>query len=81
MGWCLDCHRNPERYIIPAREISGIFTGLRANGQTVQLAQSTPVTNPPYGMWSTPVDTPEIAGVPMPKLPGRGPENCSSCHY
>ncbi len=81
MGWCLNCHRNPERYIIPAREISGIFTGLRANGQTVQLAQSTPVTNPPYGMWSTPVDTPEIAGVPMPKLPGRGPENCSSCHY
>lgn len=31
MGWCLDCHRNPEKLIIPAREISGIFTGARVN--------------------------------------------------
>jgi menaquinone reductase, multiheme cytochrome c subunit len=28
MGWCLDCHRNPQENVVPAREISGIFTGL-----------------------------------------------------
>ncbi|MBL7999904.1 MAG: cytochrome c3 family protein, partial [Candidatus Kapabacteria bacterium] len=27
MGWCLDCHRNPEKNVVPARPISGIFTG------------------------------------------------------
>lgn len=26
MGWCIDCHKTPEKYIIPPREISGIFT-------------------------------------------------------
>ncbi|MAT40522.1 MAG: cytochrome C [Ectothiorhodospiraceae bacterium] len=24
MGWCLDCHRNPEEMVIPTREISGV---------------------------------------------------------
>ncbi|MFN3306141.1 MAG: cytochrome c3 family protein [Candidatus Kapaibacteriota bacterium] len=24
MGWCVDCHRNPNKYNIPPREISGI---------------------------------------------------------
>lgn len=26
MSWCLDCHRNPERLVVPARDISGICT-------------------------------------------------------
>lgn len=26
MGWCLDCHRNPEKFIVPARPISGIYS-------------------------------------------------------
>ncbi|MCS7176590.1 MAG: cytochrome c family protein [Candidatus Kapabacteria bacterium] len=84
MGWCLDCHRNPEKHIIPARPISGIFTGLPEQKQPVRkvkLAESRPVTNPPYGMWQTPVPAQVIPGVPTPKLPGRGPENCSACHY
>lgn len=25
MGWCVDCHRNPQKYLIAPREISGIF--------------------------------------------------------
>lgn len=25
MGWCVDCHKNPFRYAIAPREISGIF--------------------------------------------------------
>ncbi len=84
MGWCLDCHRNPEKHIIPAREISGIFTGLPAQageGTTVRIAESRPVTNPPYGLWQTSVPQQLIPGVPTPKAPGRGPETCSACHY
>jgi len=84
MGWCLNCHRNPEKYIIPARPISGIFSWAEAQQQevtSVQIAESQPVVNPPYGLWQTPVPAQVIPGVPTPKLPGRGPENCSSCHY
>ncbi len=29
MGWCLDCHRNPQDHVVPAREISGIFMGAK----------------------------------------------------
>lgn len=25
MGWCVECHKNPYKYIIPVRKISGIF--------------------------------------------------------
>jgi hypothetical protein len=25
MGWCVDCHKQPEKYLIPPRDISGIF--------------------------------------------------------
>ncbi|MCX7909892.1 MAG: cytochrome c family protein [Ignavibacteria bacterium] len=25
MGWCVECHRQPEKYVIQPREISGIF--------------------------------------------------------
>ncbi|MCB2206068.1 cytochrome c family protein [bacterium] len=24
MGWCLDCHRDPDAYVIPTRELSGL---------------------------------------------------------
>ena len=24
MGWCLDCHRNPEEFVVRTREISGV---------------------------------------------------------
>lgn len=85
MGWCLDCHRSPEKHIIPARDISGIFTVAQAQGHagtaSVTLAESRPVINPPYGLWQSSVSEPLLPGVPAPKLPGRGPETCSACHY
>jgi len=36
MKWCLDCHREPLKYIVPARRISGIFTGEYSNFSKVQ---------------------------------------------
>ncbi|MCS7169524.1 MAG: hypothetical protein NZ949_02750 [Candidatus Kapabacteria bacterium] len=84
MGWCLDCHRNPAKHIVPARDISGIFTGSQPHqgeASVVQVAESQPLTNPPYGLWQTPVPAQAIPGIPHPKQPGRGPETCSACHY
>lgn len=92
MGWCLDCHRNPQANIIPAREISGIFTGLRAYNDHASLFQN---VVPGDGNWvkvkdgiteahggvSANVPSAEAAGIATPKKPGLGPENCSSCHY
>jgi Cytochrome c7 and related cytochrome c len=37
MGWCLDCHRNPQANVVPAREISGIFTGLQTNEEVAKM--------------------------------------------
>ncbi|MES2767157.1 MAG: cytochrome c3 family protein [Bacteroidota bacterium] len=90
MGWCLDCHRNPEDRIIPARPISGIFTAQPTTAKTdlykpvydkIPMAAMKALTNPEYGQWMTPVSEPVMHGVPMPKKAGRGPENCSACHY
>jgi len=76
MKWCLDCHRNPEEYIIKSREISGIFifdekkmerdylSGIAGNlTSTVNLENSKDVLK--YAV----------------KEAGKGPENCSACHY
>ncbi len=87
MGWCLDCHRNPEQYIVPARPISGIFTGIDSNYAVnketgkYKLAVSRPITNPQFGQYETDVPKPIVVGIPTPKHAGFGPENCSACHH
>ncbi|GAB1430247.1 hypothetical protein MASR2M18_10800 [Ignavibacteria bacterium] len=85
MGWCLDCHRNPEQFIVPARPISGIFTGVKAAAYQpnakAELGTPAPITEPSFGYVPTDVPKQEVAGIPMPKKPGHGPENCSACHY
>lgn len=94
MGWCLDCHRDPQQYVVPAREISGIFTGTMSNEDVSKMIKN---DKPTWGegKWM-PVNDPKIeakgeliheinkSGVPglvMPKKLSLGPETCSSCHY
>lgn len=108
MGWCLDCHRNPEANVVPARPISGIFTGVLHDQSNMMGSDGkadtnkikgvlyssfnpdlikgvkdrvSPLTVPQYGAWETTPVKSSLEGVPHPKLPGFGPENCSSCHH
>ncbi|MBN8574128.1 MAG: cytochrome c3 family protein [Candidatus Kapabacteria bacterium] len=85
MGWCIDCHRNPTEFIVPARPISGIFTGVKAGkydpNAKATLAQVKALTEPQFGQWETEIPKNEVKGIPVPKHPGYGPENCSSCHH
>ena len=93
MGWCLDCHRNPEVHIVGARPISGVFTGKLHKVSDfadsaflykpikAQIGEHTPLTEPYFGMVSTPLPAHEVMGIPHPKKAGLGPENCSGCHY
>ncbi|MFN4768772.1 MAG: cytochrome c3 family protein [Candidatus Kapaibacterium sp.] len=95
MGWCLDCHRNPEKYVVPARMISGIFTGKRVNFTTKEnlytsidpdlvkgvADRSRPITSPQFGQFETDIPKQPVKGIVHPKVPGYGPENCSACHY
>jgi len=96
MGWCLDCHRNPEAKIVVARPISGVFTGkvhkmenLLDSGyiftpikaQVADKASLKPLTVPQFGGYDVNLPKVEVAGIPHPKVAGVGPENCSSCHY
>ena len=85
MGWCLDCHRNPEQFIVPARPISGIFTGVKAAAYQpdakAKLAEPVAITAPNFGYAPSNAPKQEVEGIPTPKHPGMGPENCSACHY
>ncbi|MCX6139224.1 MAG: cytochrome c3 family protein [Candidatus Kapabacteria bacterium] len=93
MGWCLDCHRSPEKFIIGARPISGVFTGKLHNVKDLldsayiftpipaQVGVSRPITAPQFGSYETDIPPLTVAGIPHPKKAGRGPENCSTCHY
>ena len=86
MGFCLDCHRNPVANIIPARPISGIFTGIKATAydstaQAILANNIEPTTNPQFGSFMSDIPKQEVEGIPTPKHPGIGPENCSTCHH
>ncbi|MBM2816976.1 MAG: cytochrome c3 family protein [Ignavibacteria bacterium] len=65
MKWCVDCHRNPVKYIIPPRSISGIFqTNAEIKGE--ELINT--VSNEDYF-------------IPVPRSAKPLPLNCSTCHY
>lgn len=95
MGWCLDCHRDPEKFVVPARMISGIFTGGRVDYTSKENLfksvnpdllkgvheRSKAITEPQFGQFETEVPAQQVAGIPHPKVPGYGPENCSACHH
>jgi hypothetical protein len=93
MGWCLDCHRNPEASIVGARPISGVFTGKLHDVNNLldsayiftpiaaQIGESKPIVSPSFGMVESPLPAHKVDGIPHPKKAGLGPENCSTCHY
>lgn len=79
MKWCLQCHREPERFITPARNVSGIFTNQDSTNKLI-IQSGTAITMPVYGKLKTQAKTAEN-GINLPAKPGRGPENCSACHH
>jgi len=79
MSWCLDCHRNPEKFIVFARDISGIVT--IKNTTKVNMLFPKDFVFPSFGMWSNDLPKTYMKEFLMPKNPSRGPENCSACHY
>ena len=93
MGWCLDCHRNPEQTIVGARPISGVFTAELHDVQKLtdsayifasiapQIEEARPMVEPSYGNYLSDLPPHTIGGIPHPKKAALGPENCSSCHY
>ncbi len=80
MKFCLDCHRNPEQLIIPAREISGIFTYSDTISKILIINSSKSISEPFTGKYKA-QNRRCINGINLPIIPTKGPENCSSCHY
>ncbi len=77
MSWCLNCHREPAKYITKARSISGIIT----DSLPFKTADYTSVSRPEYGLWESRVPAKSIDGFYLPFMPVRGPETCSACHH
>ena len=80
MSWCLDCHRNPKKNIIPGREITGIFVYPSSQQDEITLKELKPKTRPSYGSYIN-NNIIKKYGINAARRPGRGPENCSACHY
>lgn len=94
MGMCLDCHRNPDQHVIPAREISGIFMGDVSREELTEMWQNPteggghwiPVREGDIEAVADPhheflMDGPAAPGMFVPKKPSKGPETCSACHF
>ena len=93
MGWCLDCHRNPEKNIVGARPISGVFTGAMHDVKDLmdstyiytsieaQVHRTESLTSPSFGGYQAALPAHTVQGIPHPKKAGLGPENCGTCHY
>lgn len=79
MKWCLDCHRNPQKFIVPARPVSGIYTEKNSVSK-VNIYKSNMLTKPYFGKNST-ASLRSVDGIPIPVRPARGSESCTSCHY
>lgn len=78
MQWCLDCHRNPLKYIVKPKEISGIFMDNQID--TAKILASNNYTLPSFGLFLS-ILPKNLKGFHIIKKPGYGPETCSSCHY
>jgi len=70
MGWCVDCHKNPEKYLIPPRQISGIFYP----SDTIFN-----LTNLQFFSSSLPSGTLQTF-LPIPKKINKASVECSICH-
>lgn len=83
MSWCIDCHRNPEKYAVLARDISGIFKA-DINYDSLNLYRTSfySVVSPAYGMWlSDKYESEYLKDIVYPRVFTRANENCSVCHY
>jgi hypothetical protein len=80
MSWCIDCHRQPVTHIIPGREITGIFTYPGNMFNELVRVNFKAKTKPSYGSFVN-EKIYQKYGIKSAKQPGRGPENCSACHY
>lgn len=83
MSWCIDCHRYPEKYAIPARTISGIFLAdINLDSLKFFRNKVIPIIKPEYGMWiAEKIEKEYLKDVVFPKVFSRANENCSVCHY
>ena len=65
MGWCLECHRNPQPSLVPPDKV----TQLQWVEQHLKERQIDPAAG-----------SPEAAAI-MDSLKLNPPQNCGACHY
>jgi hypothetical protein len=66
MGWCLDCHRNPEEYLVPPEKVTDLIW-------VEQEWMSKPVEERVHN-GLTPESWSRAAGF-------NPPQHCAACHY
>ncbi len=71
MSWCLDCHRNPEPFLVPPDKVTDLFWVEQ------QLATRGNPATPELG---SPGGAALLTGLEQKPL-HLLPENCGACHY
>jgi hypothetical protein len=66
MGWCLDCHRNPEEYLVPQGEVTDLIW-------VEQEWMSKPVEDRVHNGMTAQMLVDELRDSP--------PQHCAACHY
>ena len=79
MGWCLDCHRNPEPHLRPLDQVTNMSWGDQGDDSIIGSLRDAMGTAAPTEQADTATDynyreDPERTRLPEP------PVNCSGCH-
>ena len=72
MGWCLDCHRDPELSLRPKDQVTNMqWTPTDRSGRLGQATQGKVLRELQYGLCDMPSMTP-------PDMPNHGPDSRQS---
>lgn len=74
MGWCLDCHRNPEPSLVPKDKVTDLFwvEAQLKNGNRSSAASVTSAGSPGGAALKTALEQNALHILP---------QNCGACHY
>jgi hypothetical protein len=76
MGWCLDCHRNPDENLVPKDKVTDLYWvqnhWFNKQGEDGNLVALTPEDRAHQGI--NPQDL-------VDTLKRNPPEHCAACHY
>lgn len=71
MGWCLDCHRNPEKNLVPPDQVTNLMV-LERDWFSKPVGERS---------WPQADGTELTPAMLVDRLPDNPPQHCAACHH